>query len=67
MYSKPTLTASALALTLSLSTVSAQARDLIIKKERGRVPALDSQDAWERRMAEGAAAFMRYKKEGRYE
>lgn len=37
------------------------------KKERGRVPALDSQDAWERRMAEGAAAFMRYKKEGRYE
>lgn len=36
------------------------------KKERGRVPALDSADAWERRMAEGAAAFMRYKKEGRY-
>ena len=34
---------------------------------RGRVPALDSQDAWERRMAEGAAAFMRFKKEGRYE
>jgi len=37
------------------------------KKERGRVPALDSQDAWERRMAEGAAAFVRYRKEGRYE
>ncbi|MEJ0003789.1 MAG: DEAD/DEAH box helicase [Pararobbsia sp.] len=37
------------------------------KKERGRVPALDSQDAWERRMAEGASAFMRYKAEGRYE
>ncbi len=37
------------------------------KRERGRVPALDSQDAWERRMAEGAASFMRYKKEGRYE
>lgn len=37
------------------------------KKERGRLPALDSQDAWERRMAEGAVAFVRYKKEGRYE
>lgn len=36
------------------------------KKERGRVPSLNAQDPWERRMAEGAAAFMRYKKEGRY-
>ena len=36
------------------------------KKERGRSPSLDSQDAWEKRMAEGAVAFMRYKKEGRY-
>ena len=49
-----------------------EAKDLAIravqfKKERGRVPALDSQDAWERRMAEGAAAFMRFKAEGRYE
>ena len=49
-----------------------EAKDLAIrasqfKKERGRVPALDSQNAWERRMAEGASAFMRYKKEGRYE
>ena len=42
-------------------------RAVQFKKERGRVPALDSQDAWERRMAEGAVAFMRYKKEGRYE
>ncbi|MCK9285375.1 MAG: DEAD/DEAH box helicase [Rhodocyclaceae bacterium] len=42
-------------------------RAVQFKKERGRVPALDSQDAWERRMAEGAAAFMRFKKEGRYE
>ena len=41
-------------------------RAVQFKKERGRVPALDSQDAWERRMAEGAATFMRYKKEGRY-
>ncbi len=37
------------------------------KKERGRLPALDTQDAWERRMAEGASAFMRFKAEGRYE
>ena len=48
-----------------------EAKDLAVrasqfKKERGRLPALDSQDAWERRMAEGASAFMRFKKEGRY-
>ena len=48
------------------------AKDLAVravqfKRERGRVPALDAQDAWERRMAEGAATFMRYMKEGRYE
>jgi len=36
------------------------------KKERGRGPSVTAQDAWERRMAEGAAAFMRYKREGRY-
>jgi hypothetical protein len=49
-----------------------EAKDLAVravqfKKERGRLPSLDAQDAWERRMAEGAAAFMRFKKEGRYE
>jgi hypothetical protein len=42
-------------------------RAVRFKKERGRTPALDAQDAWERRMAEGAAAFMRFKKEGRYD
>ena len=42
-------------------------RAVQFKRERGRIPALDSQDAWERRMAEGAAAFMRFKTEGRYE
>jgi superfamily II DNA or RNA helicase len=42
-------------------------RAVQFKKERGRVPALDAQDAWERRMAEGASAFMRFKREGRYE
>lgn len=42
-------------------------RAVKFKKERGRLPAIDSQDAWERRMAEGAAAFVRFKDEGRYE
>lgn len=49
-----------------------EARDLAIralkfKKERGRIPSSTAQDAWERRMAEGAAAFVRYKDEGRYD
>ena len=49
-----------------------EAKDLAVrafrfKKQRGRLPALNSQDTWEKRLAEGAAAFMRYKKEGRYE
>jgi superfamily II DNA or RNA helicase len=42
-------------------------RAVRFKKERGRIPSIDAQDAWERRMAEGAAAFIRFKKEGRYE
>ena len=47
------------------------AKDLAVaavrfKKERGRIPDINSQDAWERRLAEGATAFMRYKSEGRY-
>ena len=37
------------------------------KKEHGRLPSLTSPDAWEKRLAEGAQAFMRFKKEGRYE
>ena len=37
------------------------------KQERGRVPSATSPDAWERRMALGAAAFMRFKKDGRYD
>jgi superfamily II DNA or RNA helicase len=41
-------------------------RAVRFKRERGRVPSLTSQDAWERRMAEGAAAFVRFKDEGRY-
>lgn len=48
-----------------------EARDLAqravrFKKERGRLPSIASADAWEKRMAEGAAAFMRFDKEGRY-
>lgn len=42
-------------------------RAVRFKKERGRVPSATAADAWERRMAEGAAAFMRFKKEGRYD
>lgn len=42
-------------------------RAVKFKKERGRVPDLASADAWERRMAEGASAFMRFKREGRYD
>jgi hypothetical protein len=42
-------------------------RAVKFKKERGRLPSINSPDAWERRMAEGAAAFVRFKDEGRYE
>jgi hypothetical protein len=42
-------------------------RAVKFKKERGRLPAISSADAWEKRMAEGAAAFVRFKDEGRYE
>jgi superfamily II DNA or RNA helicase len=42
-------------------------RAVKFKKERGRLPSISSPDAWEKRMAEGAAAFVRYKDEGRYE
>ncbi|MHB1115807.1 DEAD/DEAH box helicase [Sideroxydans sp.] len=31
------------------------------KRERGRLPDINSADAWEKRMAEGVAAFLRYK------
>lgn len=36
-------------------------RALLFKRERGRVPDINSQDAWEKRMAEGVAAFARYR------
>lgn len=37
------------------------------KKQRGKLPSISSTDAWEKRMAEGAAAFVRFKDEGRYD
>lgn len=43
------------------------ARAVRFKKERGRLPSITSADAWEQRLAEGAAAFMRFREEGRYE
>ncbi len=43
------------------------ARAVKFKKERGRLPSITAADAWEQRLAEGAAAFMRFKAEGRYE
>ena len=43
------------------------ARAVRFKRERGRLPSISSTDPWEKRMAEGAAAFVRFKDEGRYE
>lgn len=37
------------------------------KRERGRLPSVTSQDSWEKHLAEGAAAFMRFRAEGNYE
>ena len=36
-------------------------RALQFKQERGRLPDINAQDAWEKRMAEGVAAFARYR------
>ena len=36
-------------------------RALQFKQERGRLPDITSADAWEKRMAEGVAAFARYR------
>lgn len=42
-------------------------RAVKFKKERGRLPSISSTDAWEKRMAEGAAAFVRFKDERHYD
>ena len=49
-----------------------EAKDLAMravkfKRERGRLPSITATDAWEKKMAEGAAAFVRFKDEGRYD
>jgi len=41
-------------------------RAVAFKKERGRLPSITATDPWEKHLAEGAAAFVRYKDEGRY-
>jgi hypothetical protein len=48
-----------------------EARELAVravkfKRERGRPPVITSPDAWEKKLAEGANAFARYKAEGAY-
>jgi hypothetical protein len=40
-------------------------RALQFKTERGRLPDINSADAWEKRMAEGIAAFARYRAQAR--
>ncbi|MAB09942.1 DEAD/DEAH box helicase family protein [Hyphomonas sp.] len=42
-------------------------RAVEFKRERGRLPSISSPDAWEKHLAEGAAAFVRYKDEGQYD
>ncbi|GAA5062338.1 hypothetical protein GCM10023208_32570 [Erythrobacter westpacificensis] len=36
-------------------------RAVEFKRQHGRLPEITSQDAWEKRMAEGVAAFARYR------
>ena len=48
-----------------------EARELAVravkfKRERGHPPTITSPDAWEKKLAEGAIAFARYKAEGAY-
>lgn len=42
-------------------------RAVEFKRERGRLPLISSADPWEKHLAEGAAAFVRFKDEGRYD
>jgi hypothetical protein len=53
-----------------VSIPEAEARELAnralqFKQERGRLPDINSADAWEKRMAEGVAAFARYRAQAR--
>ncbi len=71
--SEGTLKQVAAVISAKRTTVSAdEAKELALravrfKRERGRLPEITSADAWEKRLAEGAAAFVRYKDEGRYD
>jgi hypothetical protein len=42
-------------------------RALMFKNERGRLPDINSADAWEKRMAEGVAALARYRAQAKAE
>lgn len=42
-------------------------RAVMFKRDRDRNPSATAADPWERRMAEGAKAFMRFRSEGRYD
>jgi superfamily II DNA or RNA helicase len=63
----------AAAITARRSTITPEEAKVIAKRavefrrERDRLPSITSSDPWERHLAEGAAAFMRYRSEGSYE
>jgi superfamily II DNA or RNA helicase len=42
-------------------------RAVQFKHDRNRLPSATAQDSWERHLAEGAAAYMRFRADGRYE
>ena len=42
-------------------------RAVLFKRERGRLPSITATDPWEKLLAEAAAAFVRFKDEGRYD
>jgi hypothetical protein len=42
-------------------------RAVKFKRERGRNPDINAQEPWEKRLAEGAAAFVKYKDAGKYD
>jgi hypothetical protein len=42
-------------------------RALQFKKERGKLPDINSADAWEKKMAEGVAALARYRAQAKAE
>jgi len=41
-------------------------RAVKFKKERNRLPSIDAMDPWEKRMAQGAAAFVKFKDQNKY-